>query len=119
LRELNEPEAYFGRLESLYIDGGMDFSRAAKRYWQRHPLHWIRAHGGFLAQSVYFLARLLWKLDDQALRREYLRRIWRLVRARPDASILWIAVVKSVMQYHAQQMAHRMIEGRTPVINTY
>jgi radical SAM superfamily enzyme YgiQ (UPF0313 family) len=119
LSTINEPAAYFGRLESLYIDCRMDFSRAANRYWRRHPQHWIRARGGFLTQALVFLARLIWKLDDPALRREYLRRIWRLVRARPDPSILWIAVVKSVMQYHAHQMARRMVEGRTPVINTY
>jgi radical SAM superfamily enzyme YgiQ (UPF0313 family) len=119
LKELNEPDAYFARLESLYLEGRMDFSRAANRYWRRHPLHWIRAKTALFAQAMYFLVRLLWKVDDPALRREYRKRIWRLVRARPDASILWIAVVKSAMQYHAQQMARRMIEGRTPVINTY
>jgi radical SAM superfamily enzyme YgiQ (UPF0313 family) len=119
LRELNEPEAYFDRLESLYIDGAMDFSRAANRYWRRHPLHWVRVHGGFLVQAAYILARLMWKVEDPALRSEYRKRIWRLVRARPDASVFWIAVVKSALQYHAHQMARRMVEGRTPVINTY
>ena len=72
-----------------------------------------------LAQALYFLTRLLWKVRDPALRREYLRRIWRLVRARPDPSVFWIAVVKSALQYHAQQMARRMAEGQTAVINTY
>jgi hypothetical protein len=61
----------------------------------------------------------MWKVDDRALRREYLRRIWRLVRARPDPSIFWIAVLKSALQYHAHKMAEQMTEGRTPVINTY
>jgi radical SAM superfamily enzyme YgiQ (UPF0313 family) len=119
LKELNEPDAYFARLESLYLEGRMDFSRAANRYWRRRPLHWIRAKGVHLAQALYFLIRLLSKADDPALGREYRKRIWRLVRSRPDASVLWIAVVKSAMQYHAHRMAQRMIEGRTPVINTY
>jgi hypothetical protein len=119
LSEINTPDAYFSRLEALFLEGRVDFSRGASRYWRRHPWHGARAKGAFLAQALYILTRLLWKVRDPALRREYLRRIWRLVRARPDPSILWIAVVKSAMQYHAQQMARRMAEGQTAVINTY
>jgi radical SAM superfamily enzyme YgiQ (UPF0313 family) len=119
LGEINAPDAYFARLEALYLDGRMEISRGANRYWRRHPLHKARVKGALLAQALYILARLAWKVPDRSLRREYLRRIWRLVRARPDPSIFWIAVVKSALQYHAQQMARRMARGQTAVINTY
>ncbi len=119
LSEINQPDAYFSRLEALYLDGRLDFARAANRYWRRHPWQGARARGAFLAQALYILTRLVWKVRDPVLRREYLRRIWRLVRVRPDPSILWIAVVKTALQYHAQRMARRMAEGQTKVINTY
>lgn len=119
LSELNDAKAYFDRFEALYLQARMDFSRGANRYWRRHPLYGARAKGLILAQALVFLARLIWKVRDPALRREYVRRIWRMVRARPDPSILWLAVIKSALQYHAHQMARRMTEGQTAVINTY
>ena len=119
LSELNAFDAYFDRLEALYIDARMNYSPGAHRYWRRHPLYRARAKGLILAQALVFLARLIWKVRDPALRREYLRRIWRLVRARRDPSMLWLAVVKCAMQYHAHQMAKQMSEGQTRVVNTY
>ncbi|QEH37815.1 (Dimethylallyl)adenosine tRNA methylthiotransferase MiaB [Aquisphaera giovannonii] len=119
LAELNEPTAYFDRLESLYLDGRMDFSRGANRHWRRHPIQRMRAKGPLLLMALVMLARLCLTVRDRPLRREYLRRIGRLVRARPDSSILWIAVVKAALQHHAHRMARSMVEGRTAVINTY
>src|SRR4051812_21050876 len=38
LSELNQPDAYFGRLESLFLDARLEYSRRANRHWRRHPL---------------------------------------------------------------------------------
>jgi radical SAM superfamily enzyme YgiQ (UPF0313 family) len=119
LSSLNDTTSYFERLESLYLHGRLEFSRGANRYWRKHPLHSARAHGLMLAQALALLVRLTWKVGDRTLRREYLRRIWRLVKARPDPSILWISVVKSALHYHAHTMARQMSSGETPVFNTY
>jgi radical SAM superfamily enzyme YgiQ (UPF0313 family) len=119
MRELNDSAPYFGRLEALYLDGRLDFSRGANRHWRRHPLHSAKARGPILAQALHFLARLIWKVGDPALRREYLRRVWRLVRARRDPSVFWIAVVKCALHYHAHTMAKQMSDGQSPVVNTY
>jgi hypothetical protein len=58
-------------------------------------------------------------VPDPALRREYLRRVWRLVRVRRDPAVLWIYVVKCALHYHAHTMARRMAEAGSPVVNTY
>jgi radical SAM superfamily enzyme YgiQ (UPF0313 family) len=119
LSALNDTAAYFDRLEALYLAARLDFSRGANRYWRRHPWHSVKARGIILGQALGLLARLTWKVEDAALRREYLRRIWRLVSARRDPSILWISVVKCACHYHAHTMARRMSGGQSPVINTY
>jgi radical SAM superfamily enzyme YgiQ (UPF0313 family) len=119
LSSLNDTAAYFDRLEALYLGARLDFSRGAHRYWRRHPWHWAKARGTILAQALALLARLTWKVGDASLRREYLKRTWRLVRARRDPSILWISVVKCALHYHAHKMANNMSGGQTPVINTY
>ena len=119
LSALNDTAAYFDRLEALYLDARLDFSRGANRYWRRHPWHSARARGLILGQALGLLARIMWKVGDATLRREYLRRIWRLVRARRDPSILWLSVVKCALHYHAHTMARQMAGGQSPVVNTY
>ena len=119
LSSLNDTDAYFDRLEALYLDGRLDFSRGAYRYWRRHPWHGVKGQGLLLCQALGFLARLTWKVRDPNLRREYLKRAWRMVRARPDPSILWVTLVKCAMHYHAHTMARQMSRGQSRVVNTY
>jgi radical SAM superfamily enzyme YgiQ (UPF0313 family) len=116
---LNETAAYFDRFEELYLGARMDFGRGAKRYWRRHPWRAAKAKGIILAQGLVLLARLTVKLRDRALRREYFRRIWRVVRERPDPSMLWLTIIKCACHYHAHTMAGRMSRGQTRVTNTY
>ena len=59
------------------------------------------------------------KVPDGSLRREYRRRIGRLLRVRREPATLWIYVVKCAMHYHAFTMARRMDCGRTPIYNTF
>jgi radical SAM superfamily enzyme YgiQ (UPF0313 family) len=114
---LNDTTSYLDRLESLYVDARLDFGRGAKRHWRRHPWHAGKARSLILAQALALLARLAWKVGDGDLRREYLRRIWRFVKARPDPRVLWVAVIKCAVHYHALTMARRMSAGQ--VVNTY
>ena len=119
LSALNDTQAYFDRLDDLYLDARLNFSRGANRYWRRHPWRLLRAKGLLLAQALGLLARLTWHVPDPALRREYLRRVWRLVKVRRDPSVLWIYVFKCAMHYHAHTMAQRMNVGLAPVVNSY
>ena len=119
LSALNDTAAYFERFEALYLGARLDFSRGANRYWRQHPWHSAKSRGLILGQALGFLARLTWKVADASLRREYIRRIWRMVRARPDPCILWLSVVKSALHFHAHTMARQMAGGESPVFNTY
>ena len=54
LSALNDTEAYFSRLEALYLDGQLNFSRGAYRYWRRHPWHGPRPKACFSARPSVF-----------------------------------------------------------------
>ena len=61
LSELYEPEAYFDRLEELYLDARLNFSRG--RTGTGGGIRGtVRAKGLILAQALVFLARLIWKV---------------------------------------------------------
>jgi radical SAM superfamily enzyme YgiQ (UPF0313 family) len=117
--ELYKPSAYFARLEDLYLKSRLNFSRAAARHRRRHAWRLLRAKGRFLLQAVGMLIRLILHVPEPALRREYLRRVGRLLRVRPDPSALWIYVIKCVMHYHAHTIARRMVEQQSRVVNTF
>ena len=119
LSALNDTTAYFDRMDDLYLKARLDFSRAANRHWRRHPWRLVRAKGRFLIRALALLALLAWRVPEPALRREYLRRVWRLMKARPDPDVLWIYVVKCAMHYHAHTMARRMRTGLAPVVNSF
>lgn len=119
LAALNDPPAYFERLEKLYLAGRLNFSRRANRHWRRHPLRGARAKGLFLVQAIGLLARLALRVPDPSLRREYFKRVWRLIKVRRDPAVIWIYVVKCVLHYHAHTMAREMVEDPAAVVNSY
>ncbi len=84
LSELYEPSNYFARLEELYITRRLDQGRARSRYWRRHPLNAIKTNAMFLTHALGLFLSLMHGIPDRSLRREYRRRLGRLIRARPN-----------------------------------
>jgi radical SAM superfamily enzyme YgiQ (UPF0313 family) len=113
------PEAYFARVESLYLGDGLGPSDAQRAYWRRHPLRFARREAWNLAQAAGLFARLMLRVPDPALRREYRRRVARLLRVRRDPETLLYYVIKCALHYHAHTMARQMASGRSAVVNTY
>jgi len=56
---------------------------------------------------------------DKKLRREYRRRIARVMRVRPDPTVLFIYVIKCAMHYHHYTMARSMQQQGAELMNTY
>jgi hypothetical protein len=116
---LYDPEQYLDRLDDLFVHFRLDFSRRANQHWRQHRWRYATVKGRFLVQALGLLARLSRRIPDPRLRREYMRRIWRLVQVRRDPGVLWIYVVKCLLHYHAHTMAQGMVERGSHVINTY
>jgi radical SAM superfamily enzyme YgiQ (UPF0313 family) len=119
MRELYEPDAYFERLERLFIDEQFEFSHSQQAYWRAHP--WIRfkAQATNLVRSGYIAWQLLCNLPDRNLRAEYRRRIVRLLRVRRDPAVLFVYLIKCAMHYHHYTMARQMSEREAPVVNSF
>jgi radical SAM superfamily enzyme YgiQ (UPF0313 family) len=119
LNKLYDPENYFRRLESLFIGARIDMGRTRARYWRRHPLQGLKTNAMFLAHAAGLYARMMTRIPERAMRREYTRRIGRLVRARPDPGTLLTYVFKCAMHYHAYTMARKMASDRAAVLSGY
>ena len=82
LNDLYEPDAYFGRLDDLFIDSRLEVGRGRASYWRRHPGRRLKAKVRFAAQAVGLFVRLMLGVPEASLRREYRGRIWRLAKSR-------------------------------------
>jgi radical SAM superfamily enzyme YgiQ (UPF0313 family) len=118
LSELYEPEAYFGRLDKLYIEGRIDFGRARARYWRRHPWQHLKAQAWFAAQAAGLFARVMRGVPEASLRKEYRQRVWGLLKARRDPSVILGYVLQCAVHYHAYTMARQIASGQSRVYNS-
>ena len=117
LRELYEPENYFERLESLYLDGGFQFGMARSRYWRKHP--WIKLKA-LLRDYLRFLVirrRLTRSVPDE-LRVEYRERINKFLKHRREPAVLFVYAVKCGLHYHHYTMSQQMAHEEMPLVST-
>jgi hypothetical protein len=119
LNRLYEPESYFRRLESLFIGARIEMGRSRSQYWRRHPLNALKTNAMFLAHAAGLFARMMTGIPDPALRREYRRRIGRLIRARRDPGTLLTYTFNCAMHYHAYTMARKMARDQAAIVSGY
>ena len=119
MRELNEPPAYFDRLDALYIEGGLGVETGARRYGRQHPLRQLVVNSRMLVQSLGLFVRLMMMVPEPALRREYRRRVLRYLRHRGHPGTLFLYVVRCAMHFHAYVLARRMAAGELGAVNSF
>jgi radical SAM superfamily enzyme YgiQ (UPF0313 family) len=118
MSDLYEPDAYFGRLDALYVEGGLTIGRGRSRYWKRHPLNYLKWQSLWLVQSLGLYLRLMRGIPDASLRREYHRRFLNMARRRFDPGLWLFYLIKVAFHYHAHTMAKDMAAGRS-LVNSY
>ena len=119
MNELYEPEAYFDRLEDLYIKGNIQTAGGRTRFYQKHLWHRIRNHAIWLVQAFGLFARMMRDVPEAHLRREYRKRLWRYLKHRPQPDALLFYVIHMAQHYHAYTMAKQMTSGRKHVYNSW
>ncbi|QEH31742.1 Radical SAM superfamily protein [Aquisphaera giovannonii] len=118
MNALYEPSAYFDRLDDLLLGGDFPVAGAWMRHWARHPWRRLRDQAELMALALGLFALLMLRVPDAALRREYRRRLWGLLRIRREPTVVVSYVVKCAMHYHAHTMARDMAGGRSPIYNS-
>jgi radical SAM superfamily enzyme YgiQ (UPF0313 family) len=119
MQALYAPKAYFRRLEALYLKEKMPFAPGIAKYWRKYPWAWLKAQTKNVVVSAVLFARLMKNVPDRALRKEYRRRLWRLVKKRPDPNLLTLYLVKCGLHYHQHTMAQQMTSASGRVVNSF
>jgi radical SAM superfamily enzyme YgiQ (UPF0313 family) len=118
MREVYEPEAYFERLDELFLRQRIPFNQAVRKYWRRHPWHWLKCQARNAVTAGVLYRRLMHGVPEARLRQEYKRRIRRLLRSRPQPNLLIFYIFKCFLHYHQYTMARQMALGKTRMYNS-
>ena len=108
MRDLYAPDAYFGRLDSLYLEGKPIPPSAHTRWLRRHPWRRIKAQAWTVLEVTYIIIGLMRGAPDPVLKRDYRRRLWAVIRRRPRLRLLRIYAVKCALHYHFDRLIARM-----------
>ena len=118
MRGLYQPAAYFARLDDLYIRGHLPVATGMARHWRRHPWTGFKAQLRTLLIAIVFFGRLMSRIADRSLRKEYRHRIWRILKARRSPTLMLNYLIRCAMHYHQHTMVERIATGRSPIVNT-
>jgi radical SAM superfamily enzyme YgiQ (UPF0313 family) len=118
MHELYEPNAYFERLDRHFVHDRFCFGQSRVAYWRTHRWSWLKGESVHLARSAVLYWQLMRGVPDKALRREYRRRISRLLRIRHDPVVLFVYILKCAMHYHHFTMARKMSREKSAIVNS-
>jgi radical SAM superfamily enzyme YgiQ (UPF0313 family) len=119
MRDLYEPEAYFDRIDELYLKEKMTFGSGVRKHWQRHPWTKLRMKTKTWLVSLGLFVRLMRNIPEAELRRVYRQRVWRIIKARRDPDILMLYLFKCIMHYHQWTLARQMAAAEGPLVNSF
>jgi len=119
MNSLYDCDAFFDRLEALFLTANLRVGEGRARYWDKHPWERVKTEGLFLAQSIGLFARLMSGVPEDYLRREYRKRLWRFLKRRQNPGALVFYVIHMAIHYHAHTMAKQMASGRSAVYNSF
>ncbi len=118
MSDLYEPDAYFERLDDLYITKKLDVGRGRTKWWKKHPIHRVKTEGIFLGQALGLFARLMTGVTEKPLRQRYRRQFGKFLRSSRNPGMMLLYVLHLAMHYHAYTMARAMAKGEQ-LVNSY
>ncbi len=119
MHALYEPDAYFDRVESLYLRDKFQFGSSRNAYLRRRPLKWLKAQAIDVAKCLYLFQRLMRQVPEAHLRREYRRRLWRLLRKHREPATLFVYLLKCAIHYHHYTMTQQMTTDAARIVNSF
>jgi radical SAM superfamily enzyme YgiQ (UPF0313 family) len=120
MTELYEPKSYFDRLDELFLTERLRLgNRNLRQYWNTHPWYNFKASMKDAGRALGLFARLMFKVREPHLRREYRARVWRIARIRREPGVLLYYVIKCAIHYHLYKLAEGCRSGTLKQINTF
>lgn len=119
MREMYETQAYFDRVDSLFLDEDFHPGAAQREHWRGHLVSRMKGQFWNALRSGVIYRRLMSHVHDRELREEYRRRMSRIWRQRRDPYYVFVYALKCVMHYHYHRMIESMTQQGRALVNTF
>jgi radical SAM superfamily enzyme YgiQ (UPF0313 family) len=119
MREVYAPEAYFDRVDRLFLDPDFRPGAVQRTYWRRHRWSWLKAQVTNAVRAAVIFHRLMRRVPDSRLRDEYRRRMRNVWRVHRDPYYLFVYAVKCAVHYHYHQMVQRLTQPVRELVNSF
>ena len=116
---LYDPERYFERVDALYRDRRFVIDAAWQAYARHHRWAWLTRSAMLWIETAWLCISLARYIPDRALRRFYRQRIFSLLRARPEPSLMRIYALKCAVHWHMHKFVRRLMTDNRPLVNSY
>jgi radical SAM superfamily enzyme YgiQ (UPF0313 family) len=104
-------DAYFERLDALFIDRNFKFTMHQLPYWASHRWAWAKRCILNYVRFAVVATRLLRFVDDETLRSRYRQQLSRATRGRwREPHILFVYAIKVAMHYHYTALTQAMAQ---------
>ncbi len=119
LRELYEPDAYFGRTDALFMTPGFEIGITKKRRWWTISSRWLISEVRSGIESVGLIIRLMTHVPDPSLRKLYRQRLWDFLKVHRRPGLLLHYLVHLAMHYHVSKLTHDMTTRQSQLVNSF
>jgi len=122
LKDVHDVNAFFDRLDELFIHERMSIGNRQPQYrdyWRKHPIQWARGQAYDQAAAWYAYRRLMAKVTDPTLKAVYKERIDNLFRVRKEGSVRFYYVVKAMIHWHVHKMVRSFVTGERKLVNSF
>lgn len=105
-------DAYFERLDTLFVDRRFKFVLHQLPYWFKHPLAYAKRATLNYVRFAVVASRLLRMVEDEDLRARYRKQLGRILKSRTlEPHILFVYVVKMAQHYHFKALADELAQA--------
>jgi len=117
--ELYEPQAFFERLDALFVEQRIVLDNGWQKYAAQHPWKRRGRHFGFWLQAYGLMGALMLGVRDPSLRRIYFRQFRQFMRTRPTAVMARAYALRCAIHFHMHQLVRVLRSGDRALLNTY
>lgn len=119
MQQLYDGEAYFDRVDSIYLDPNFKPGAAQAAYLRRRPWSRLKENMRTAAIIKVLERRVMRMVEDPQLRKLYRNRLANIKRLRRDPQLTFIYLLKCITHYHYQRMVAEMTQPTQSLVNSF
>jgi radical SAM superfamily enzyme YgiQ (UPF0313 family) len=104
LHALYDPKAYFARVDSLFLEGGLKTGAARNAHLRSRPFSRFIQYAQAMLNVGFIFFKLQTAVEAADLRHHYRRAFFNVVRRRREPFVLQAYALKAVLHYHYHKL---------------